>query len=407
MKVLLYGLNFSPELTGIGKYSGEMVEWLSQHGFEVRVIAAPPYYPEWKVRSGYSSWSYKRENIHGAEVFRVPIFVPKKPTTITRLLHLISYSISSIPVVIKQVFWKPDIVIFIQPTLFASLGALLVSKLSGAKSLMHIQDYEVDAMFGLGMMQQGLLLRTIKKIESWLMTHFDFISSISYSMIENAKQKGVKDARLLFFPNWADTDFVTPEVDGSAIRAEWGFSENDQIVLYSGNIGKKQGLELVLDAAEGLKSKASVQFLIVGTGAHADVLKNDAMDRGLTNVHFKSLQPWELVPYILAMADIHLVVQKYGAADAVLPSKLTNILSAGGHALVTAEHNTELGVLEKNFPGIYTCVEPENSKLFTEALLALLEKDLRLPNKVARNYAVEYLSAGKVLSRFEADLKKL
>lgn len=407
MKVLLYGLNFSPELTGIGKYSGEMVEWLSQHGFEVRVIAAPPYYPEWKVRSGYSSWSYKRENIHGAEVFRVPIFVPKKPTTITRLLHLISYSISSIPVVIKQVFWKPDIVIFIQPTLFASLGALLVSKLSGAKSLMHIQDYEVDAMFGLGMMQQGLLLRTIKKIESWLMMHFDFISSISYSMIENAKQKGVKDARLLFFPNWADTDFVTPEVDGSAIRAEWGFSENDQIVLYSGNIGKKQGLELVLDAAEGLKSKASVQFLIVGTGAHADVLKNDAMDRGLTNVHFKSLQPWELVPYILAMADIHLVVQKYGAADAVLPSKLTNILSAGGHALVTAEHNTELGVLEKNFPGIYTCVEPENSKLFTEALLALLEKDLRLPNKVARNYAVEYLSAGKVLSRFEADLKKL
>jgi len=407
MRVLLYGLNFSPELTGIGKYSGEMVEWLSQHGTEVRVIAAPPYYPEWKVKQSYSAWHYQRENINGVKVFRVPIFVPKKPTTITRLLHLISYAISSLPVVIQQIFWKPDVVIFIQPTLFASLGALLLTKLSGSKSVMHVQDYEIDAMFGLGMMKQGLLFRVVKKVESWLMRRFDFISTISYSMMENAKQKGVADSRLLFFPNWADTDLVTPDVDGAAIKAEWGFSDNDQVVLYAGNIGKKQGLELVLDVAERLKDNTSVQFVMVGTGAHVDVLKNDTVARCLTNVHFKPLQPWERVPAILAMADVHLLVQKRGAADAVLPSKLTNILSVGGHALVTAEKNTELGILERRFPGIYNRVEPEDSKLFTVALRTLLGKDLSLPNQTARNYAMEYLSKNKVLSRFQNDLKKI
>lgn len=407
MKILIYGLNYSPELTGIGKYSSELAEWLLKQGSQVRVITAPPYYPEWEIKSGYSAWQYKRENISGIDVLRVPIFVPKKPTTVTRLLHLISYSISSFPIVIKQIFWKPNIVIFIQPTLFASLAALFLAKFSGAKSIMHIQDYEIDAMFGLGMVKKGSLLRHARKIEYWLMSQFDVVSTISYSMIENAKQKGVPESKLVLFPNWADTEFVAPRTIDSELKAEWGFSSNDKIVLYAGNIGKKQGLELVLDAAEQFKNQPQIQFVIVGTGAHAEVLKNIAADKQLNNVYFKPLQPWARVPEMLAMADVHLVVQRRGAADAVLPSKLTNILSIGGHALVTAEKDTELGILADRFPGIYKCIAPEDSVLFTESLLNLIQEDLREVNHVARDYAVQYLSKSHVLSRFEMLLKGL
>jgi len=407
MKILIYGINYWPELTGIGKYTGELSEWLSDHGHQVHVITSPPYYPEWKVKDGYSSFFYHKEQRVGVDVYRVPIFVPEKPTTLSRILHLVSFSFTSLPIVIRHIFWKPDIVLYIQPTLFSSFGALLLAKLSGSKSIMHIQDYEIDAMLGLGMIEQGLITKWVKKIECCLMSKFDVISTISYSMMEKAKQKGVPDSKLIFFPNWADTEFVAPISSASTLKAEWGFSDSDKVILYAGNIGKKQGLELVLDAAEKLKDRDDVRFVIVGTGAHVGVLNAIAVDKELSNVYFKSLQPWARVPEMLTMADIHLVIQKRGAADVVLPSKLTNILSIGGYSLVTAERHTELGLLSEKYPGIYQCVEPENVSLFVDALHKMLEKKYDGINAVARGYALKFLSKNIVLSDFEEYLTKI
>ena len=110
---------------------------------------------------------------------------------------------------------------------------------------------------------------------------------------------------------------------------------------------------------------------------------------------------------MLAMTDIHLVIQKKGAADAVLPSKLTNILSAGGHALITAEEHTELGQIAENHPGIYSLVEPENIDKFVASLTALLSSDLTEHNRIARNYANEYLAKNKVINNFSENIRSL
>jgi len=407
MKILIYGINYWPELTGIGKYSGEMAEWFASQDHDVRVVTAPPYYPEWKVKDGYSAWFYKKEVHKNVVIYRSPIFVPKKPKLITRVLHLISHAFFSFPTLIKQLHWKPDVILFVQPTLFASFGAIFLARLSKSKSVMHIQDYEVDAMFGLGMMNFRPLEKIAKIFEKWIMGKFDTISSISYSMLRNAALKGVPNSKLVFFPNWADTKFVSPSLIDSSLRSQWGFSRDDKIILYAGNIGEKQGLELVLNAAEEFKDKPLVNFLIVGTGAHVDVLKKVVAVKQLNNVYFKPLQPWARVPEMLAMADIHLVVQKRGAADVVLPSKLTNILSMGGYALVTAEKDTELGVLADRFPGIYQCVAPESLSLFTEALQKMIENEHGQPNQIARDYAVQYLSKQNILSSYEKHLKIL
>jgi colanic acid biosynthesis glycosyl transferase WcaI len=228
-------------------------------------------------------------------------------------------------------------------------------------------------------------------------------------MMEKAKQKGISTDKLMFFPNWADTDFVTPKVDGSAIRAGWGFTEADRVVLYAGNMGAKQGLELVLDAAAQYQNQSgseyidAVKFVFVGAGAHVDALKQQAEELNLKNVVFKPLQAWEDVPAMLAMADVHLVVQRKGAADAVLPSKLTNILSAGGNAVVTAEKDTELGQLTVKFPGIYTLAEPESLPAFIQALDAELnrtDKDESGYNNIARKYAEKNLNKDAILSKF-------
>lgn len=406
MKFLLYSLNHSPELTGIGKYNGELIPALTKRGVDTCTLTAQPYYPDWKVDANYKNrWS--TEYPESGTIYRCPLYVPSKVTTLKRLLHLSSFAVTSALRLATLFKLKPDVLFLVQPTLFCAPFALLYCKLTGAKSVIHIQDFEVDAMFGLGMGDEGFIQRIVRSTESWLLKRFDVVSSISLSMLENAAKKGVAEDKLLFFPNWSDTDLVTPDVDGSELREQWGYTAEDKVVLYSGNIGQKQGLEIVLDAAESFKNRPEVKFLIIGSGAYSETLQTMAFERCLDNICFKPLQPWEDVPKVLSMADVHLVVQKSGAADAVLPSKLTNILSAGGHALVTADNHTELGKIADKYPGIYTCVEPENSDVFIEGLERCLALDTKQANMTARNYSVENLNIDKVIDRFVKDLEGL
>jgi colanic acid biosynthesis glycosyl transferase WcaI len=404
MRILIYSLNFAPELTGIGKYNGELVSTFVEKGTDVSVLCAPPYYPEWKIKKEYASFGYAKEESHGSVVYRCPLYVPGNVTTIKRLLHLFSFSVSSGLRLFNLFKLKPEVVFLVQPTFFCAPATLLYCKLTGAKSVMHIQDYELDAMLGLGM-GGGKVSSFLKKIESWVMSKFDLVSTISYSMIDNARNKGVEESKLLLFPNWADVNFVTPETPYLQFKQRLGLEPEDKVILYAGNMGKKQGLEIVIEAAESFKERADVKFLMVGAGAHAEVLKSTAKQKQLNNMLFLPLQAWDDVPAMLAMADVHLVIQKKGAADAVLPSKLTNILAAGGHSIVTAEPCTELGQLAEKFPGIYDLIEPESTDALVTAIESQLTREEKTHNSVARRYAEENLDRDKIIDRFLHDVQ--
>ena len=324
-----------------------------------------------------------------------------------RIIHLASFALTSGLGLLTKLFTKPDVIFLVQPTLFCAPGALLFAKLTGAKAVMHIQDFEVDAMLGLGMASNGRIGRIARSVERWLLRRFDAVSTISNSMLENAKQKGVSAEKLFLFPNWSDTEFVTPHSNGDGLRAEWGFSTSDKIILYAGNIGQKQGLEVILEAATAFENQPAVKFVLVGTGAYAEALLGQAQAMALSNVYFMPLQPWSRVPEMLALADVHLVIQKKGAADAVLPSKLTNILSAGGHAIVTAEQNTELGQIAARHSGIYSLVEPENPQAFITCLQQVLGSDITSYNVIAREYAEQFLNKEQILNQFVQDLENI
>lgn len=422
MKILLYGINYSPELTGIGKYSGEMARTFADKGFEVRVITAPPYYPEWRVGAGYKAWRYKTEFIQNIKVMRCPLYVPSRLSIIKRILYLASFALSSFIKVIAQWRWRPDVIITVEPTLFCAPAALSLAKLSRAKTILHVQDFEIDAMFGLFFAgkspqkdtcrsKRTFISRLICGTEKWITKRFDRVSSISFSMLANATNKGISKERQLFFPNWVDTAFITPEVDGSPIRERFGYSKDDLVVLYSGNLGEKQGLEIVLDAASYFlkRTESNIKFCIVGNGSSKERLVQQVREKGLTNIQFFPLQSYPDLPALLTMANVHLVVQKKGAADVVLPSKLTGILSAGGFSLITAEPETELGRLCHKFPGIAERVEPEDPDQFISALERLLAQvtSTQCHNHIARQYALEFLNKEHILNRFERDLRSL
>lgn len=403
MKILIYGINYSPELIGIGKYTGEMAVWFAREGHSVRVVTAPPYYPEWCISENYKN-TYSRMRQDGVSVIRCPLIVPSRPTALNRLFHLFSFSVSSAFPVLGSVFWKPDIIIQVVPTLFCSLQTLMLSKLSGAKAVVHIQDYEVDAMFGLSMARSRIVKHCAYWIEQKILNSFDLVATISEGMIQRAIKKGVSSKKLIFFPNWSEIERFTNVKRNTNLLLDVGIDLNKKIILYSGNMGKKQGLEIVVNVAKKMQLNPEIHFLMVGEGSAKVKLENLAAAASLTNMTFLPLQSDEKFPEFLSLATCHLVIQKSGAADAVLPSKLTNILAAGGNAVITADRNTTLGALCLKFNGIATLVEPESASALHDGILS----SLNMPkfNSIARQYAQEYLDKSVVLTRFIQEINQ-
>ncbi len=404
MKVLIVGLNYSPEMTGIGKYTGELAEWLALNGQNVKVITTPPYYPQWNIQEPYKRFGYQHEQLNGVDVYRCPLYVPRRLSSLKRIMHLLSFALSSFPLIVGQIFWRPDVVINPVPSLFSSPICALVARLSGAKSILHIQDYEIDAMFGLGMASHGLVGKFARIFERMVLRSFDRISTISRSMMNRAVTKGVSEDKLIFFPNWSDTSVFRDAKSSETLRNRLGVATGKKMILYSGNIGEKQGLEQVVDAAEYFY-ESPYHFVIVGDGAGKENLKALVVERELKNISFSPLLELDELPILLASADCHLVIQRKGVADAVLPSKLTNIMAVGGTAVITAEANTELGILCSKYVDIAERVEPEN----IDALIAGIDVALGRGkfNYVAANYAKLNIDKEKVLSNFLLCMKSI
>lgn len=408
MRVLIHGLNYAPERVGVGRYTGELAEWLAAQGHEVRVVTAPPYYPEWRLGEGYSSRGYRLEKLAGVEVWRCPLWVPRSPSGVKRLLHLFSFAASSFPVMLRQAAWRPDVVVMVEPTLFCLPPAWAASRLAGAPLWVHVQDFELEAALELGILQRSGVRRLLQASEKALLRGADRLSTITETMRRRVVEKGVSPEGAIVFPNWSDTRFLRSLEPSEAVRREFGAGPGETLVMYAGNMGEKQGLEVVLDVAERLRGRGKIKFALVGAGAARERLERSADERALDNVRFFPLQLSERLPEVLAAGDVHLVVQRRGAADLVMPSKLTNILAAGRASVATADPGTELyRVLVERGCGIVTAPESAGGLASAIEKLAGDAEERRRLGHNARGYAEEHLDREKILRRFEQELAGL
>lgn len=403
MKILIHGINFSPELTGIGKYTGELARFLVERGHQVRVITTPPYYPQWAVLSGYSGYRYQKESSDHLQVMRCPLWVPKNPGALKRILHHLSFSLSSLPVLIGQLGWKPDWVISIAPSIMNAPFDLALARMMGARSWLHVQDFEIDAAFDLGMLKQHSLLGALGRgFERTIFSKFDVVSTISNRMLEHARQKGVLPEKTVFFTNWVDTELIFPLKTTSPLRTALGISDQQLVVLYAGNLGQKQGLDILVRAARQLQTvNNDILFVLCGAGSMLQELQT-ACD-GMPNVRFLPLQPLDKLNELLNIADLHVLPQSANIADLVLPSKLSGMLASGKPVVATVKAGTELHQIVSQ---VGVTVPPENSLGLAQAIQELAINPLLRQDQgqASREYAEEHFSKSKILIQFEKDL---
>ena len=396
MRILIYSANFAPEPTGIGKYSGEMAAWLADHGHTVRVVAAPPYYPMWKVSPEYIWPPYRRERWHGIEIWRAPLWVPKSPGGFARVLHLLSFAITSFPVMLRHISWRPDLVVTVAPAFLCAPAGLLTARLCGAQSWLHLQDFEVDLAFRMGLLKGKLLRRLVLRMESWVMRRFDDVSSISSRMVEQLLKKGVDLKRTHYFPNWVDIAHVKPTLASGRYRRELGIAPGAVVVLFSGSLGGKQGLMAIPAVASLLSHRKDIVFVICGDGVMKPKLEAEAAS--LSNVRFLPLQPFERLGELLCAADIHLLPQSPGAADLVLPSKLSGMLASGRPVISTCRPGTELEAVVSKCGLV---VAPQDSSALAAAICRLADDpEVRLDlGRRARVYAEANFERDAILGR--------
>ena len=380
-KILIYAMNYAPEIAGVGRFTGEIGAHLADLGHEVTVVTTPPHYPGWKLQAPYRALRWSREKAGRVSVIRCPLLMREKIGGVWRLIAPLTFAISSAPVVLVcALMWRPDVILCIEPTLLGAPAALLGGALVGAERVLHVQDLEVDASFAVGHLRSITALKALAfAFEKFCLRRFDRIITISHKMAARLVDKRVEPAKLAIVRNWVDLDRIRPLNGPSPYRRELGFAETDRVVLYSGNLGLKQDFDTLLRTIESLAGDASIKFVIAGEGPAKANLERHA--GRLPNLQLLPFQADERLGAFLGMADAHLLPQAKDAADLVLPSKLGGLLASGRPIVVTTSTHTELA----NFLGDAVCyAPPDDASRLAAAILTALQEGANEAKRVER-----------------------
>ena len=404
MKITVWGINYDPEPTGIGPFNTDLCVWLAGRGHAVMMLSTFPYYPWWKKRAEDKGKVHERSVVNGVTLHRCWHYVPEKPSTVKRLIHELSFVATST----WRALWteKPDVYVVVSPSLFLGIGAFVASRLKRRPFVFHVQDLQPDAALGLGMIKPGLSVKMLYALEKWSYARAALVSGISGGMIDAYRRKGVREEKIYLFPNWIPD--APPEVSagagGASFRREYGIGAETPLIAYSGNVGMKQGLEVVVEAARG----GVAHWAICGEGAAKPALEAAIAADPQSGARLYPLQPDDRYKALLREADVSLITQQKGTGQFFFPSKLLSILQYGRPVLAVADEASELARATRE-GGFGIVVEPGDAAgLRTAAQEIIGASAERKAEWAARGRGwVDQFRRSRVLGEFEARLAKV
>lgn len=401
-RVLILGLNYSPETTGIAPYTRSVARGLLKLGMPLKVVTTFPHYPEWRFREEDAEWS-RQETIEGVSVSRVRHYLPDKPVSVKRLLSEVSFGLR-----LLAVRWgRPDVVVMVSPALFSTAIAMLRLRFSWSRprTVIWVQD-----LYSLGVTEiqtgGGAVARIIRWVESRTLRAASHVVVIHPRFARYVNQVlGVDAGRVEIVRNWTHLGSA-PAVDVHATRQQLGWPTAESVVLHAGNMGAKQGLENVVDAARIAEEQGlPLRFVLLGDGNQRDVL--ESYGEGAARLQF--LKSFDDVGFQSAMrsADILLVNEKPGVSEMAVPSKLTSYFSSG-RPVVAATDPTGATAEEITAANAGLVVNAGDPQALLNACLKL-RTDPQLAETLGANgqrYRAEVLSEEAAIERFAALIRE-
>jgi colanic acid biosynthesis glycosyl transferase WcaI len=401
LRILVLSINYWPDETGIAAFNTWRCEYLAAQGHQVTICTGPPYYPEWRVPERYRGKLFQQEERNGVTILRSWMFVPHVLNTKKRILHEASFLASSFACALSVK--KPDLIFAVSPPLGLGLTVATLSRWWRVPFIFDVEDLQPDAAVELGMMNNRSMIRALYRIELLAYRRAALVSTLTEGMRQRIVEKGIDPAKVVLFPPRADSSLYSlrDRFDGSAFREKYGLC-GKLIVSHSGNMGVKQGLEVILEAAAKSRDREDIQYLLVGDGAMRPQLEAQARSRNLNNIRFLPLLENDCFGQMLAATDIALITQQRIVSNIVFPSKTVTLLSAGCPVVASVNSESEVAraVLRS---GAGSVVEPENAAALLATILELAKsrETLARMSLQARQFALDSWDEHRTLPRME------
>jgi colanic acid biosynthesis glycosyl transferase WcaI len=407
VRVLVLAINYWPERTGIAPFTTGRCEYLAARGHEVIVCTALPYYPEWRLAPAYRRRFLVHEERNGVTILRCRIYVPNRVDAFRRVLHESSFVAASLLRALAE--RRPDVMLIVSPPLGLALAAVILKRRWSIPFAFHVPDLQPDAAVDLGMLRVGPLVRGLYAIERFAYGHAALVSTLNQAMRERIVSKGIASSKVKLFPDWANTEaFAVPlEGNGARFRDSQNLSSRF-IVAHCGNMGIKQGLEVVLSAADLSRDDRSIEYLLVGDGSARISLQAQAATRAIPNIRFLPLLPETGFMDFLAATDVSLITQQRVVANIAFPSKTLTLMAAGRPLIASVNPESEVARTVSE-AGAGVVVEPENPSALYHAVKMLMSntQERRSMGASARKYARAHWESTRILADTAAELEGL
>ena len=403
MKILVWGINYSPEVSGIAPFNKALCEFLAGRGHEVTMLTTFPYYPQWKKRPEDLGKLWKEETINGVKVIRVWHYVPQELSSLKRIIHEASFlGLSFLHAMSLE---KMDVAVVISPPLGLGFFAWLFSQLKKTPFVFHVQDLQPDAALSLGMLKPSRFTQLLYKLEALAYAKAARVSGISQGLINAFKAKKVPPEKIILFPNGV----AVPGADffplPGAFRARHKIEPDICVATYSGNLGAKQGLDILLDVAEKVVDQP-ILIVICGDGARRTAMERQVADRKLKNLLLLPLQDEIAYREMQVDTSVSLITQIKGTGQFFFPSKLLSSMVFHKAVLAVADGDSELALAVKDSQcGLV--VEPENVDALASALIEMSSPARQLlMGQNGKKWVAQY-AFDVVHGNFEGQLLKL
>lgn len=373
MKILFLTENFPPETNAAATRVFERALYWVKDGHQVTVVTSAPNFPQGKLHEGWKNRWHQVEDREGIRVVRVKTYIAANRGTARRTADFVSFMITAC---VAGLFEKrPDVIVATSPQFFAAVGGWLLGAIRRTPFVFELGDLWPASIVAVGAMKPSLALRAMEKLELFLYRHSSAVVALTQAFKNNLVNRGIAPEKIAVVINGVDLWRYAPQERDGDLATQWQL-EGKFVLGYVGTHGMAHALSNILDAAELLRDRTDICFMLAGDGAERDMLITRAGSQGLENIVFIPPQPKEMMPKIWSLCDIALVHLKDTPAFAeVIPSKMFEAMGMGLPVLMALPKGEASAILEYEKAGLH--IAPEDPRALADAAIQLCDDKKR------------------------------